>query len=654
MQRDPGVDFGQHTQADPTATIDSVLQNRFGLNAFRGGQRQVIESLLAGRSAAAIFPTGGGKSLCYQLPAVLLEGVTVVVSPLLALMREQVADLQTKGIGAVRLDSSLTAEENRQVMQDLRGGRSQLLYVAPERFFNERFREFIGELDIALFAIDEAHCISQWGHNFRPDYLKLAAIAGQLDVKRVLALTATATPAVLDDICQAFSIAPEDAVRTEFYRPNLRLRAELCSPRSRDSILLERLQAQGNACAVVYVTLQKTAEDVAGNLQSAGVDARAYHAGLDNDARREVQDWFMGSADAVVVATIAFGMGIDKPDIRGIYHYNPSKSLENLAQEIGRAGRDGLESVCETLLVPEDRIVLDNFAHGDMPSMHSVQAFVEFLAGQPENFFVSYYALAFESDMRDTVVRTLLTYLELEGVLQATASRYETYQFKPLVGSAAILKNFEGERREFASSVLAMAVKKKVWFEIKLIQAAERLKCDRSRMVKMLDYFAEQGWIELRATGLVHGYKKVRPLQNIGELTAELFQYAQERETGELQRRQELFQLFATQECYQMQLSAHFGQILSEPCGHCSVCEGAPLGELPEPDFGKVGDAALTGLKRLQSEYPQQLAERRQQARFLCGLSSPKMIRARLTRHPLYGCCAALPFQQVLQELTNE
>ncbi|MEZ6152326.1 MAG: RecQ family ATP-dependent DNA helicase [Pirellulaceae bacterium] len=633
--------------------LTRLLQEKFGLPNFRSGQLAVIQRLLDGKSAAAIFPTGGGKSLCYQFPAILLDGLTLVVSPLMALMREQVDTLVAHGISAGRLDSSLSAEEARQVMQGVREGETKLLYVAPERFFNERFREFITGIPISLFAIDEAHCISQWGHNFRPDYLKLTKIARQLGVERVLALTATATPTVLDDIRREFSIAPEDAVQTEFYRSNLTLRFTLCQQKTRDGVLIERIKSQAAAPTLVYVTLQKTAESVAEKLVAAGIDARPYHAGLEDEQRRDTQDWFMQSDRGLVVATIAFGMGVDKSNIRAIYHYNPSKSLENLAQEIGRAGRDGQPAVCETLLVPEDRVVLENFAYGDTPGLQSVRRFVEFLVGQPERFYVSYYSLAYEADMRDTVVRTFMTYLELQEVLEATAPRYETYKFKPKLASADILKHFEGERRQFASSVLALSVKKKIWFEISLPQAADRLKCDRMRIVKMLDYFAEKGWVELQVTGLVFGYRKLKPITDIDSLSQDLYQVSLDREIGKLTRLDELYLLMCADSCQSALLSQHFGQPHAGECGHCSVCEGTGIDELPDPDYPRVGDSATTGIRRLSRDKPDLLGDARQQARFLCGLSSPKMIRARLTQEPLYGCCSAIPFDRVIEALTE-
>ena len=240
-----------------------VLRDTFGFSQLRPGQAAVIDKLLAGQSVLAVFPTGGGKSLCYQLPALMMEGLTVVVSPLIALMKDQIDFLQGRGVPAARLDSSLDLQTYRQVWDDLRAGTTKLLYVSLERFQNERFMARLKDLNISLMAIDEAHCISEWGHNFRPDYLKLAAIQKQLGVGRILALTATATPAVATGICTAFDIAEADFVHTGFHRPNLFLRMTPVTASQRDSHLLGRLSHHSAGATIVYVTLQKTAERVA-------------------------------------------------------------------------------------------------------------------------------------------------------------------------------------------------------------------------------------------------------------------------------------------------------------------------------------------------------------------------------------------------------
>src|SRR5690606_6265568 len=278
----PGLSFARRPRSPRTrrsVTPETLLSDRFGLASFRPGQREVIDALQRHRAALAVFPTGGGKSLCYQLPALTYEGVTVVISPLIALMKDQVDRLASRGIAAARLDSTLGAAETRQISRAMRDGSLKLLYVAPERFNNERFLELLGSTRISLFAVDEAHCISEWGHNFRPDYLKLADTARALGVERVLALTATATPQVVRDICASFAIPAEAAILTGFHRPNLFLSTDPVPASERDASLLARIRSRPPGPSIVYVTLQATAERVAGSLHAAGIPARPYHAG---------------------------------------------------------------------------------------------------------------------------------------------------------------------------------------------------------------------------------------------------------------------------------------------------------------------------------------------------------------------------------------
>ena len=465
------------SQTVPAAVPEplAVLRQYFGFADFKPGQREVVGHLLAGKSAAAVFPTGGGKSLCYQLPALVLPGLTLVVSPLIALMKDQIDALAARGIAARRLDSTLDLDEYRSVMDEVRSGRLKLLYVAPERFVNERFCETIQRTAISLFAVDEAHCISEWGHNFRPDYLRLARFAQLCRAERVLALTATATPQVLADICRFFRIESACAIRTGFYRPNLTLLGTPVTPAQRDEQFFAALAQREPGPTIVYVTLQRTAEQLAQRLVKAKLPARPYHAGMKDEERKETQEWFIQAEQGTVVATIAFGMGIDKSNIRYVYHYNPAKSLENYAQEVGRAGRDGKPATCEMFFCPDDLNVLENFAYGDTPTPSAVASLVNEVFRQGDDFDVSMYDLSAAHDIRNTVVRTLLTYLELLDHIDAGTPFYAEYQFKPLVPSAEILKNFEGERKTFLQKVLAQARKAQTWFYIDLDQASQAI-----------------------------------------------------------------------------------------------------------------------------------------------------------------------------------
>ncbi len=654
MQR-PSTNPRQRATDAPSDAIAQTLRRRFGFDAFKPGQREVIEYLMEGRSAAAVFPTGGGKSLCYQLPAVLLPGLTLVVSPLIALMKDQIDALTARGIAARRLDSTLTADEYREVMEQVRSGGLRMLYVAPERLNNERFREAIGRARVALFAVDEAHCISEWGHNFRPDYLKLPQFARLCRAERMFALTATATQRVLEDICREFHIDPQCAVRTGFYRPNLTLLTTPVAAAERDAALADRLRSRPPGPAIVYVTLQRTAEEVAERLGRAGFSARPYHAGMADDQRAEVQDWFLRCDRGVVVATIAFGMGIDKADIRYIYHYNPPKSLENFAQEIGRAGRDGAPATCEVLFAPDDLNVLENFAYGDTPTLEAVTGLLREVFALGEEFDVSYYELSAAHDIRLLVVRTLLCYLELLGYLEGGTPFYSSYRFKPLVSSAEILSHFEGERQAFLKDILRHAVKAKTWFTIDVDRAGRALDCPRDRIVRALDYLAERQWLELKAEGVRQQYRRRRAPDDFRGLAAKLHGRAVRRETTEIGRLHQVLDLVRHDGCQVIALGAHFTETRDRPCGHCSWCLGGrkPV-RVPERHAPPIDPDVWRRAAALRAEHAGVLSNPRSLARFLCGVTSPRLSRAKLTRNPLFGALAAVPFPVLYERALAE
>ena len=294
--------------------IQQSLADVFGFNQFRPGQEQTVKQLLDGFSSLAIFPTGSGKSLCYQFSALHLPHLTLVVSPLLALMKDQLEFLQSKGISAASIDSTLTPEQSKQTMKGVREGKIKILMVSVERFKNERFRQFIHGVPMSMLVVDEAHCISEWGHNFRPDYLKLPQYRQELNIPLVLLLTATATKKVKLDMAQRFSIENEHIVQTGFYRENLDLSVMPVNEMNKQSQLLKIVQQQSGS-GIIYVTLQQTAEQVAEFLAHNGINAQSYHAVFDNDKRPTIQDDIMQSRLQVVLATIAFVMGIDNADL---------------------------------------------------------------------------------------------------------------------------------------------------------------------------------------------------------------------------------------------------------------------------------------------------------------------------------------------------
>jgi ATP-dependent DNA helicase RecQ len=327
------------------------LQQHFGFDGFKGPQEDIIKSLLAGNDTFVIMPTGGGKSLCYQLPAIISEGVAIVVSPLIALMKNQVdlvRSYSSKDDVAHFLNSTLNKGQQKTVKDDLTSGKTKMLYVAPETMTKEENIEFFRGLKISFFAVDEAHCISEWGHDFRPEYRRLREMMDLIDEKiPVIALTATATPKVQSDIIKNLGLRKPKIFISSFNRPNLHyeIHPKISLEQTNKSIV-RFIQQHKNKSGIIYTLNRKTTEELAKMLEANGIRAVSYHAGLDSKLRAERQDQFLNEEVEVIVATIAFGMGIDKPDIRFVIHYNIPKSIENYYQETGRGGRDGLEGKC--------------------------------------------------------------------------------------------------------------------------------------------------------------------------------------------------------------------------------------------------------------------------------------------------------------------
>ena len=346
--------------------LTQALQKHFGFSVFKGNQQEIIESILEGNDTFVLMPTGGGKSLCYQLPALLMEGTAVIISPLIALMKNQVDAMRgfcEEDAVAHFLNSSLSRARLEEVKDDIRQGRTKLLYIAPESLQKKENVELLSQVPISFYAIDEAHCISEWGHDFRPEYRRIRALVQEIGRRPIMALTATATPKVQHDILKTLGIDQAKVFQSSFNRPNLLYRIlPKTSEVERD--IVRYILSNPKKSGIVYCMRRTQVMNFTEVLQANGVRALPYHAGLDAKERAENQDAFIGEEAEVIVATIAFGMGIDKPDIRYVIHYDMPKSLEGYYQETGRAGRDGGEGVCIAYYDPHDLEKLERFTKG--------------------------------------------------------------------------------------------------------------------------------------------------------------------------------------------------------------------------------------------------------------------------------------------------
>lgn len=360
----------------------NALQTYFGYPAFRPLQEDIINSVLNQKDTFALLPTGAGKSICYQLPSVMLDGTTIVISPLIALMKDQVDTLTQLGISAAFLNSTITSTQQQNIIASLKAGKIRLLYLAPERLVQESFQELLASLNINFFAIDESHCISQWGHDFRPEYRQLKLLRQRFPNTPIIALTATATPRVKDDIINELSLRSPNIYQGSFNRPNLSYFVEQRVNGS--AKLLDIIEKYPQQSGIIYCQSRKLVEEITATLQSLHIQALPYHAGLDDQARHGNQEKFITDECNIIVATIAFGMGINKPDVRFIVHYNLPKTIEHYYQETGRAGRDGLPSNCYLLFSYADKILYERFMQ-DMSNESERQ-----IAKQQLNLMINY------------------------------------------------------------------------------------------------------------------------------------------------------------------------------------------------------------------------------------------------------------------------
>ena len=604
----------------------------FGKREWRSAQRDLLSLALRGENALGVLPTGHGKSLCYQAAAVLLGGVSVVVSPLIALMRDQCESLTKLGIEAARFDSTLEDGEKARVLRAASTGKLRLLFVAPESLENHALQEALAAAPLSLFVVDEAHCVSEWGHSFRPDYLRLAQWAAQRPFRSVMALTATATTRVQRDLAHTFRIAPQNIITLPPYRPNITRIA--AAPADRFAALVEFLSADSGAHlpAIVYCRARKETEALAARLAEAGFRAAGYHAGQPAELREKLQDDFLANNLQVLTATIAFGMGVDKPDVRSVVHYCVPGSPESYLQESGRAGRDGAPCTSLVLLNAADILDARNRIRAAEPDAEGVLRSTRWLLPAARRV-VSFWELTTSCDVPEDVPQRILQKLEDMHAVEAECYGSKYYKVKPLFPLGTIL-----DGRDAAESARLQWLDSHREGEVE--DAADAWDCSYEEAMEQLRECETAGeWkLTLRQQAVsIHATGPADARDVAAELSAS---YARRRE-ADLARLDTLLHMLTAETCINNALQRYFADEPMPPCGHCGACLGCipalPPQEPPPPCPPACGDG---------DEMPE-FDREAQRRRFLLGIASPGIMARRLWAHPLYASRTGTPWDKL-------
>jgi ATP-dependent DNA helicase RecQ len=649
------------TDASPQIDLEQTLQESFGLERFRPGQREVIETVLAKRDVLCVMPTGGGKSLCYQLPALLMPGVTLVVSPLIALMKDQVDALAVRGLRATLINSTLDATEQAARLAEIEMGRFQLVYVAPERFRSGRFVEAIRRVKPALVAIDEAHCISEWGHDFRPDYSRLGQARRAMGMPPCIALTATATDIVRKDISQQLDLKDPAQFVTGFDRPNLSYRV-IQTRRDGDKLAaLAEMLAIEPGPAIVYASSRKRCEEVGPYVErDLRRSVAIYHAGLERDARTIAQDRFMGGEAQTVVATNAFGMGVDKADIRSVIHYNMPGTLEAYYQEAGRAGRDGGASQCVLLYSPSDRFLQEMFIENENPPRDCIFRVYEYLRGlecDPIELTQAEIKEAIGLDLNESAVGTSLRILEAAGGLEL---------FRPRENMAIVRLRMEAEGKRLRDELSPQAQKQRVVLAgveglvggrygeavyFRPDELAASLGLDRQVLTRALKALTADLPIDYVPPFRGNALRIRDRARRARELEID-FAALEKRKKYQYDKLDRMIKFAESSRCRREYILSYFGDKSAGRCGNCDNCGPSALRDvdpsvaIDTPAAREVIRKALSGVARAKGRFGKTTV-----AQMLVGSGAGKMDRSGLSRLSTFGILAEFKQAEVVQLL---